>query len=231
MIQISAKTLGELAMPDFCQRCFWLKIKVKPLPFQIFPGIFSSIDSYTKKAVHKYFDKYHTLPFGIGKATGYEESYNHKDFYIEDENSNIKLTGTPDDIFRLDDDACLIVDYKTAKYTEGQERLLPMYEVQLNAYAVIFERFKKDRQSYPLSHVSKLALVYMVPQTANIDYNHLFVDGFSMDFKATVKVIDIDDSRIYALMQHASKIIQGEKPVSTAKCKDCMAIENIINAI
>lgn len=228
MDQIPAKTLGELAMPDFCPRCFWLKIKIKPLPFQIFPGIFSSIDSYTKKAVHKYFDKYGKLPFGIGNVKQYEKAPNHNNFYMEDKDSNIKLTGTPDDIFRLDN-SYVIVDYKTAKYTEGQERLLPMYEVQVNAYAVIAEEcFKKDPQNYPLSPVSKLALVYMEPQTAKIDDKHLSDDGFSMDFKATVKDINIDKDRIYALMKQASKIIQGGKPASKEGCKDCTAIEKII---
>jgi len=43
---ISAKNLGELAMPDFCPRCFWLKTHAKQLPFQIFPGdLHSSIDA------------------------------------------------------------------------------------------------------------------------------------------------------------------------------------------
>ena len=45
-LRISAKSLGELALPDFCPRCFWLKTKARgKLPFQIFPGIFSSIDA------------------------------------------------------------------------------------------------------------------------------------------------------------------------------------------
>jgi len=40
---ISAKNLGEVALPDFCPRCFWLKLHARQLPFQIFPGIFSAI--------------------------------------------------------------------------------------------------------------------------------------------------------------------------------------------
>ncbi len=51
-LRISAKTLGELALPGFCLRCFWLKLHARQLPFQIFPGIFSSIDAYTKRVVH-----------------------------------------------------------------------------------------------------------------------------------------------------------------------------------
>jgi len=42
-LRISAKTLGELAVPGFCPRCFWLKLHAQHLPFQIFPGIFSPI--------------------------------------------------------------------------------------------------------------------------------------------------------------------------------------------
>jgi len=52
MFHISAKTLGELALPDFCPRCFWLKLHAKHIPYQIFPGIFSSIDAYTTRVVH-----------------------------------------------------------------------------------------------------------------------------------------------------------------------------------
>ena len=51
-LRISAKNLGGLAKPDFYPRCFWLKSRARQLPFQIFPGIFSSIDAYTKRVVH-----------------------------------------------------------------------------------------------------------------------------------------------------------------------------------
>jgi len=55
-LQISGKDLGALAMKGFCPRCFWIQRRTK-LPWQIFPGIFSSIDSYSKKVVHGQFDK------------------------------------------------------------------------------------------------------------------------------------------------------------------------------
>ncbi len=43
-IRILAKNLGEVALKQFCARCYWLKLKLENhLPFQIFPGIFSSI--------------------------------------------------------------------------------------------------------------------------------------------------------------------------------------------
>ncbi|MFH2076128.1 MAG: hypothetical protein ABIJ57_12415, partial [Pseudomonadota bacterium] len=48
---------GAAALGDFCQRCFWIKLKASnKLPWQIFPGIFSSIDAYTKRVVHAIID-------------------------------------------------------------------------------------------------------------------------------------------------------------------------------
>lgn len=57
-IRMSAKNLGELKLDKFCERCFWIKLHCENrLPFQIFPGIFSSIDSYTKKITNVYFER------------------------------------------------------------------------------------------------------------------------------------------------------------------------------
>ena len=51
-LTISATALGELAHTGFCHRCFWVKRHCK-LPYQSFPGIFSSIDSSIKRVVHR----------------------------------------------------------------------------------------------------------------------------------------------------------------------------------
>ena len=62
-IRISAKNLGQLALPDYCPRCFYIKLNLNnKLPWQIFPGIFSTIDSYSKKITWLYFEKYKKLP-------------------------------------------------------------------------------------------------------------------------------------------------------------------------
>ena len=58
----------------------------------------------------------------------------------------------------MQDGSHLIVDYKTAKFTAHQDELFPMYEVQLNAYAVIGEQ-------KGIAPVSGLALVYTEPVT------------------------------------------------------------------
>ena len=62
-MQISGKDLGVIALPGFCPRYFLISRKApQELPYQIFPGIFSSIDSYTKKIVHGWFDRTGVAP-------------------------------------------------------------------------------------------------------------------------------------------------------------------------
>ena len=62
-IRISAKSLGQLALADCCPKCFYIKLKLNNrMPFQIFPGIFSSIDSYSKKVTWQYVEKHKKVP-------------------------------------------------------------------------------------------------------------------------------------------------------------------------
>jgi len=129
-IKISAKSLGELALPDFCPRCFWIKLHTGKLPFQIFPGIFSSIDSYTKKIVHCHFDNGKCFPHwldDLGQLVAYKEPPHYSKFRMVDKDSNVALWGTPDAIFVKSDGSHVIVDYKTAKYTGAQDDLTPFY--------------------------------------------------------------------------------------------------------
>ncbi len=62
-IKISAKNLGYTALADFCPRCYWLRIRLShKLPYSTFPGIFSSIDAYTKSCVHHIIDSHNQNP-------------------------------------------------------------------------------------------------------------------------------------------------------------------------
>jgi len=97
-LKISAKNLGQVALADFCPRCFWLKLKLNNrLPFQSFPGIFSSIDSYTKKCFHHIIDS-KNIPSWMaqaGEIVGYEPVPHHSKSAYFDEKSGITLTGMP----------------------------------------------------------------------------------------------------------------------------------------
>jgi hypothetical protein len=85
--------------------------------FQIFPGIFSSIDAYTKKMIRSWWDGHQYFPAylnSLGRITGYKKIPGFSKFRIWDKDSNIWLTGIPDEILIREDMSHIILDYKTA---------------------------------------------------------------------------------------------------------------------
>lgn len=228
-IRISAKNLGAVALADFCPRCFWLRLKLSNrLPFQIFPGIFSSIDSYNKRVVHSYFDKHESGPAWLGELgdlVGYREPPHHSKFQMLHKEHGILLTGSPDGVLLRRDRSHVIVDYKTAKYTDTQDELYPMYEAQLNAYALLGEQCG-------LAPVTGLALIYMEPVTdedaAAEDGNHL-EDGFAMGFRANVHPVTINRGLVERLMATTRKIFDRESaPPGREGCKDCGLVDALV---
>lgn len=228
-IQISAKNLGELAMPNFCPRCFWLKRRLSnKLPFQIFPGIFSSIDSYTKNIINGYFDNHNRFPSWLGvlgNLTGYKKPPHFSKFNVIDDENNILLTGVPDSIYVKTDHSHVIVDYKTARYTGNQDKLMPMYEVQLNGYALIGE----NCNYHP---VSDLALIYMEPVTDSDalknEENHR-EDGFAMGFTASIHKVALDLDIIPPLLARTREINKlSSAPDGSIGCKDCQLLDGLL---
>jgi hypothetical protein len=230
-IQISGKVLGEVALPGFCPRCFWIKLRSKNLPYQIFPGIFASIDAYTKKVVHQYFEKHNSLPacfanFGVVGQPA--KIPHHNRFKITDRDTNIVLTGTPDEILRKSDGSYSVIDYKTARFTRNQDELLPMYIVQLNAYAYIAERtFFKP--------VTQLGLLYCEPVT---EVNAGTVDvctgdkGFSMDFVAKLLDIECAPDSIRSYLRRVREIHDlPQPPEGTVDCKNCRLLNNLLSLL
>ena len=116
---ISATELGTYARARFCPRCAWVRLHVKNLPYQSFPGIFSSIDRYNKLIVHNHFDREgHAPPWlaELGDAGQYIDPPHWSSFKTLDEETGITLRGEADGIFRLADGSYVIVDYKTTRY-------------------------------------------------------------------------------------------------------------------
>ncbi len=229
-IRISAKNLGELALPGFCSRCFWIKMHCPDkLPFQIFPGIFSSIDSYTKKVTNVHFARYNQLPSWLRELGNLGKPVkvpHYSKFCVLDEKSNVLLTGTPDEILQREDGSHYILDYKTAKFTKAQDSLLPLYEIQLNAYAYIGKRCGFDP-------ISGLALVYMEPQT---DLNQELLDsfireeGFLMGFEGHVLQLKLEaEVRIPPLLKEVRRIFDLESPPpGNEECRDCKLLSQLI---
>ena len=231
-IRISAKNLGELALPKFCPRCSWIRLHNKyRLPYQIFPGIFASIDSYSKKITNVYFDQQKHVPSwfaGFGSLGKPIKIPGLDRFSVVDTKTNIELRGVPDEIFLHENGSYFIADYKTSKFTDKHDELYPMYDVQLNAYAYIAER-----TSY--SPVTGLGLIYYEPMT-DITPNSIdsFVqnDGFSMSFVAKLLPIELRPDNIQQLLQKAREIYeQPEAPKRGTNCKDCNILDEIVALI
>ena len=253
-LKISAKNLGYTALADFCPRCYWVKLKTShKLPWQTFPGIFSSIDSYTKHCVHHIIDAVNnttiTIPnIGIGsenappnkqikvlrlpewmeligKIISYKTvpHWSKNTFY--DPKSQITLHGAPDDLLILADGTLTIPDYKTQRWTDNQDKLFPLYAVQSNVYNILMTQDTKID--------AKLFLVYMEPDTAKESAcNNIIEGGFSMCFNAKVIPVETDKKLVRSALTITREIFEMDTPPdSRAGCKDCQALENVIELL
>lgn len=146
-----------------------------------------------------------------------------------DGKTEIILSGMPDEIFKRDDGSYFIIDYKTSKFTETQDSLLPMYEVQLNAYAYIGEKQGFDP-------VSGIALVYMEPQTDLIQDkldSVLQDEGFWMGFHGHVLPLELNTKQmIPPLFEKVRRIYDLESaPLGNEGCKDCQLLDVIVSLL
>jgi hypothetical protein len=230
-LRISGKDLGALRLKDFCARCCWIKYNIGDPHERRFPGIFSSIDSFTKKVTQVHFQKYGKLPPWLEEkfpSARPGKSYHHSFFNLFDPETQITLSGVPDDILELADGTFAILDNKTARYTENQDELLPQYEVQLNAYAMIHE-------GKGLGNITRLTLIYYEPPEGlmDSDLDGILTDiSFAMRFKATCKEIRINHSMVPPLLREVKNIVTAELvPKSNPECKFCKLFPQIASKV
>ena len=217
---ISAKDLGRLNMPDFCPRCFWIERHIDKPP-AIFPGIFSSIDAITKRSTGRSFSERGKVPDWLPIADLVEVEEGDTYFKLPVEQGDWILTGYPDDIFKIKDNGYHIIDYKTAKFTQRQDELYPLYEVQLNCYAYLAEK-------YGYKPVTKLSLVYCQP---NKDLEN--DKDFKLGFETYTLEVNLDLDIIPGLLLRAREILnQSKPPQAYHNCKGiCRWMERALKKI
>lgn len=229
-LQISAKRVGELALPTACERCFWLKQRLwNALPYQCFPAVFPAIDSFTKKTMHAHTDKVGRLPDWLADlgAVGYRQPPHWSQFRRLIPAHNIMLTGAPDGILVRPDGSHVIVDYKTARLTKGQDALFPLYEVQLNGYAFIAEECG-------FAPVSGLALVYTEPNTDPPGGHAPFCrpDGFHMGFIARIVNVELNTAMLDPLLTRVRALYdRPDPPAGRPGCRDCAAVQRFASHV
>jgi len=239
-LKISAKNLGQTALEDFCPRCYWIKLKTNfKLPWQSFPGIFSSIDSYTKSCIHNIIDnRWQKVGNGpdnngliplwmkqMGDIVGYEKVPHYSKNQYHDEKSNITLQGAQDDILVCSNGDRIVPDYKTAKHTDTQDKLFPLYEVQENVYSILSEKDGKP----PV----KLFLVYMEPCTdPSYAVNNIDHCGFRMCFSGVVVPVNRDRAIVRKALNKTREIYDlPYAPDARSGCKDCEQLDKIIGLL
>jgi hypothetical protein len=227
---VSARRLGLLALPDACERCFWLhqKIGEPPTPF---PGIFSTIDSYSKKVLQAVFQEHQRMPewfeqFGLNGIPC--PTPHHSWFKIS--HGSLMLNGSPDEVLKTPDGSLIIIDYKTARF-KSDDPLRPLYEVQLNVYARIAEKLSPPRDVFP-NKVVMLGLMYYDPLTEEVHPGKISSYGFLMEFQAHWVPIERRDAWIDELLARAEEILsKPEPPEGAADCKTCKAYHSIAAAL
>ena len=226
---LAVKNLGALAVPGTCERCFWIKARLGfKSPWAMFPGIFATLDSYSKKVTETWLSLYPgTVPpwlTGLGTTVTQLPCPHWSKFSFRDPVTGITLRGSPDERFMLADGTVAILDYKTSRYTPGKvDDLLPMYRVQLAGYRWLTLKLEQRETS-----VTNL-VYYSPPESkAPIGTDELTPGGFSMKFVGTSVPVPTSLEEVEALLLRA-KLLVGtpEAPAGAPKCKDCEMLDQI----
>ena len=154
----------------------------------------------------------------------------YKNFFIVLAIDILLITGSlyAAHLVRLD----FIIDYKTARFTQNQDKLMAVYIVQLNGYAMIAEKIGSGK-------VSGLGLIYFEPVTDIIEMSPCelgrLVDssGFSMGFDAHCLKIDLDaEGIVMPLLGQVRRMVdRGVVPKGRVGCEDCRRVGEVVKLI
>ena len=148
-------------------------------------------------------------------------------FQMLDPETNILLTGVPDEMLRHPEHGLWIGDYKTARFTDTQDALAPMYEVQLNCYGLIAPRIG-------LGSVYGLGILYYEPITDLTDEGFDFLiqdDCFFLKFWPKLKPVPLEPNIIPPLLRRVREICDlSESPAGRPGCRDCCILETLTQA-
>lgn len=223
-LRISASNLGLFVMPDFCERCAWLMLKMSHrFAFQRpFPGILQYLDRLQKAIVHHYIDKYGKLPEWFGPYADAEGYLDTGKLSYTDPETGIELRGVPDEVLVRPDGSLTVVDYKTARHKDGKDVLFPKYVAQLNVYAHLLNQQEEDHA------VSKAGLLYFQVQPHQEYEDDELLDlmteeGLIAHFKAVPLEIKLEpDKMVPELLKKARKLFDRRTPPKGREgCKDC----------
>ncbi|MCL4452413.1 MAG: PD-(D/E)XK nuclease family protein [Candidatus Thermoplasmatota archaeon] len=232
--RLSAKVISSSNLAAFCPRCFWIRMKLgNKVPFRTPPpGIFSSIDAYTKRYIEKLLGSGGIAKI-IPELTNASKVLKERipDLRHDYSNGTVFLTGVPDAIFLNNDASYSIVDYKTARFTEAQRSMLPLYEAQVRAYAAM-------ARAAGFKPLNSLLLIYLEPLTGdesiaeNISNQGLEPVYLKLNLQPFVHTIKQNEFQVFRLLESADRIIQlPDPPEPLEECESCKAMQNLYKLI
>jgi hypothetical protein len=230
--RISAKNLGLLMLDSFCERCFWLEIKFwnKNVPLRFFPPrLIGALDRFQKAMVEGYFDENGALPDWFDGMGEVASCVNVGKLKMEDEDTGLTLVGIPDLVVKFKDGKYGIVDFKTAPYKGGKDKLKPMYKVQVNAYAYLLKNSEGKNVNYG-------GFAYFEGDTGQITaVPHEQVTSFGHDFQFHVNVEKLDlkpAAVVRPLLDKVKEIFDLEEPPEARKgCLNCLRMAEYLDLV
>ena len=141
------------------------------------------------------------------------------------------LAGEADAIWEFPDGRWFIADYKMASITQTQERLLPLYQAQLNAYAYLAQQLQRKA-------IVGLALIYFEPehnvQTDNdLDLLQRTKGQMILGFRCTVVPVDLHPTNwVEELCQRVFSILSSAiPPTGKVGCQGCQVLLEWLRSI
>ena len=190
------------------------------MPFDHIPGSYSTYDKAEKLAVESYVAAGITPPWmaQFGEIRRLIPAPHWSKFYFD--HGGLRVRGVADMICDMASGKLLLPDFKTAKFTESQEKWIPVYTVQLGAYALAAE-------TQLIGMVERLVLIYMQPQAVGLTSDMQRDDGVAIHHKAFAVEVPRNDEEIHSLCDRAMKILSGPPPPSQSDCQDCQNFQMV----
>ena len=225
---LAAKILAEFNLPDRCDRCLWLKIRIgSNMPYSIFAGIISTLDSYSKDVVRLWFEETRQAPPWLSglSAKRWIPAPSWRSFQADF--GELRIRGEADVIFQREDGSIAISDYKVSAYNTEGSRYHGLYEAQLNIYRDIYLALN------PGDLVAGLNLIYFSPSTDDLkEYGAIAATtdhGFRLGFKTNIVPVAVREGLTASLAIEAAKLkAQPIPPASATKCRDCEKVEGFL---
>jgi len=236
-LALSARDVGNPKLENFCPRCFWF-VKKFPIednhPFSSpMPSFLNMVDSYIKTVVKWHMENFNILPSWI--LTQLKNLYPTLDFEsarqvrptrweVQLFDNSLVLRGQADEILEFPDGSLFIIDYKLAVFKENQEKLLPLYEAQLNAYAYLAYKTSNKR-------IVGLALVYLNPEYKDLEDEIILKrtkDEFYFGFNPKVVPVKLMEPEwVESLCRDLFEILSLDNPPEgTPNCQGCLTLSN-----